>query len=325
MSDRSILRDLPTLQVFDLDEPKIYFNEGTSHFDNSKHGSYYSKSFVVEGKHESPDSIDLISNNKKLIGFLPLPFFHYFADFVSLILTVNSQEPNCEIIIDETVMLEDMSNNINFKMPNFYSFVYQMMDDLGINYRILRDTGKSVVNINNFALMNGYGHQHYAHASKKVLRYIENYIIKDHSEPFRKVYLSRKSIDNRIKSRIQDENIVEDFFESHGFEIVSVDSFSTIEEQIRFFYQAKVVCGLTGSGLTNILFTRDDQMVIELVTILGTPSHLNDNATLWHFHNFYKMIAFGKNQTLINVPNYSQNAESLVELISKHLEVLGEL
>jgi hypothetical protein len=116
--------------------------------------------------------------------------------------------------------------------------------------------------------------------------------------------------------RIDDEIKLENLFKKHGFEIVDTSIFKTIEDQIRFFDQVGVIAGLSGSGLTNLLFMRDKTTVIELSTIQIVRQKIE-----FHYH-FFLLATLWANKKYISVPNISREYGKIEYELEKMLNTL---
>jgi capsular polysaccharide biosynthesis protein len=155
--------------------------------------------------------------------------------------------------------------------------------------------------------------------------YIEKFIVDNNVEPYRKVYLSRLAGPNTPGHRIDNEEMLIKYFASIGFEHTDQNHFANINDQIKFFYETKIVCGLTGSGLTNMLFMKDFQTVIELVSLMEFPGPNDLEPIKEEIHDFYKMMAFDKKHTLINIPNMNKKHEDLTKIIGNQIDILRNL
>jgi hypothetical protein len=74
------------------------------------------------------------------------------------------------------------------------------------------------------------------------------------------IYVSRKKANKR---RCSNETEVETCLENFGFTTIHAEAF-TFSEQIQIFKNARIVCGLHGAGLSNMLFMADRAQVIEI-------------------------------------------------------------
>ena len=89
--------------------------------------------------------------------------------------------------------------------------------------------------------------------------YLTNYFGKTKPEPIKKIYISRMGMVNR---NVINETEVEQLIERYDFEVIRPQNYS-FEQQVKMFAECKVLIGLTGSGLTNMLFMQSGASVIE--------------------------------------------------------------
>lgn len=140
---------------------------------------------------------------------------------------------------------------------------------------------------------------------------IDEYVIEkftSNQEPQRKIYITRKNYKSESEpfneyeggkigyksdsERIYDEHLVEKYMESKGFDVLDIESLSSVEEQIKAMSSAAIVVGSTGTGLINQLFMKDSQVLIELRVELGqldqihriVPEYYFLSAGKQHFH-----------------------------------------
>lgn len=77
----------------------------------------------------------------------------------------------------------------------------------------------------------------------------------------KKIYISRKIARGR---KILNEGAVSSFLKDNGFVCITPESYS-FEEQVSIFSNAKVLVGIHGAGLANMLFMEPDSSVIEIL------------------------------------------------------------
>ena len=116
--------------------------------------------------------------------------------------------------------------------------------------------------------------------------------------------------------RIDNEDELEKLLRNNGFEIVDGETFTELEDQIRFFDQAKVIVALSGSGLTNSLFLREGTTVIELTT-----TQLVKKKIEFHYH-FYLIATLFTDKLYISIPNVSRKFNKIKNEIERVLKVL---
>jgi capsular polysaccharide biosynthesis protein len=79
-------------------------------------------------------------------------------------------------------------------------------------------------------------------------------------KPHRKIYISRKKAPKRF---IKNEDELHPVFLKHGYEIHYFEDYD-FATQVKLMSEAKVVAGLHGAGLTNMLFMQKGGQVLEL-------------------------------------------------------------
>ncbi len=89
--------------------------------------------------------------------------------------------------------------------------------------------------------------------------YLNYYVGSQWPVPSKKLYISRSRMKNR---RVMNEMEVEELLIQQGFQILYPEE-SNFEEQVKLFAECKVLVGLTGSGLTNMLFMQKGSAVVE--------------------------------------------------------------
>jgi hypothetical protein len=80
----------------------------------------------------------------------------------------------------------------------------------------------------------------------------------------RRVYVSRRDAKD-LRQWLSNPDEVEDLFRSRGFEIL-VMAECPLDEQIRVFREARVVAGISGAGLADVVFSRPGTHLLVLVS-----------------------------------------------------------
>lgn len=80
----------------------------------------------------------------------------------------------------------------------------------------------------------------------------------------KKIYIDRSDSKNPYRS-ILNENELKKFLKSKSYKIVKLSNLSFLD-QVKLFYNAKIIVGLHGAGFANIVFCRPKTKVIELGT-----------------------------------------------------------
>lgn len=239
--------------------------------------------------------LERVSNDRKMLLFLNPEFYHAIADTLAIILAEYRKDPMMHFIID-------MSYKDRGRITDgFVDFFVDMLNKLKIKYELVKlDNG--IILLDNFCLVVpvNYGYKRMEILAEEIQKLYGN-----HSKPERKVFISRKShgpARYRTKryydsdalmfptdNRMDDEQALETLFAKFGYEIIYPEEFETFEEQVRFFGTVKTLIGITGAGLTNMIFMKPGTSVIELSVPMGYVGDLRNFE--FTFHGIYKEMA----------------------------------
>ena len=100
-------------------------------------------------------------------------------------------------------------------------------------------------------------------------RVIERTIYEVAGPPQRRLFVIRAGTDRR---RLRDEAALAARLQRHGFEAVDPGSLPFVE-QIKLFASARIVVGVHGAGLTNMIFSRRELTLIELRAPQNTTAY----------------------------------------------------
>lgn len=95
----------------------------------------------------------------------------------------------------------------------------------------------------------------------------------------RRIYVSRRDAPKKRKW-IVNEPDVEQLFRSHGFDIIIMRD-CPLDEQVRLFKEARVVAGLNGGGLTDIVFSASGTHVIVLLSDTLIRWYAGGGRSMW--------------------------------------------
>ena len=277
------------------------------------------------------ESMSFYSDQTKMIMRLPISFYHCMHDFLGTVFHIFELDPDTLFIIDVSIPNRTpVTHKVN-------EFCFKLLDYHNVNYEKVDLTKGSSVNIDNFYIRTQRVVDH--NASNILMKYIMPFIKNQDVKPFRKVYLSRKGLTNyknkqygeefskkltrNTYNRIDDEEKLENFFLDNGFEVMIPEDFDSFEDQLNYFYEVDTIVGITGGGLTNVMFMQPGGTVIELMTTLITNvSHVNymdKTENRFGFeegqHHFYHAIAFRKNCNYFGFPNINTEADTLIKRI----------
>ena len=223
-----------------------------------------------------------------------------------------------------------------------YNSILEALDNHNIKYHIFNFEDYDVLRTNKtYSLSSMAAHINYP---KEIFDFYSFYANNKGIKPYRKVFISRKRIGERpapsnanwikIKNdnRIDDYLKVEEYFSSLGFEIVYAEDFQNFKDQFNLFYEAEIIVGTSGSGLTNGIFMQEGTTMVEILTplIVGIPPFMIDNnydlmgqepnnvntyVSVEEIHYFYNLISFHKKQKYISIPNLERKTSQIKDLI----------
>lgn len=276
---------------------------------------------MTEGRSPSTENVlDLISDTKKIL----VVFYNNIYPFlcvVDQVLFFTDLEENSDIEI-----IADIGHS-TIEYSNFSKWVSEILTVKNIKHRIIDSTKHDAMNINNFVFAGINSVKNdvlFDGLYERSLPFVKNPEVK----PFRKVFISRKEHENRrnsaIDTRCDDQKALEDIFTAKGFEICYPErDFNSFSDQVSYFYEAEVVAGLSGGGLTNTIFMQPEGKVIELLTTFKFNYGLDETITE-ELHDYYQHIAYIKKHMLISISNIDRSSQSLDDLMKK-FDVLDKL
>lgn len=291
--------------------------------------------FTLDGRACEIGSTDstydsFLSDDKKIFLNVSGSQFHLLYDTMGTIFHLFDHDPETLFILNTgEVKSQDLISNLR-------EFFFKLLDLNNVRYQVYSsDLKDNKVNARNFYRRKDHQQEMYSHkVGESISKYTRVFIKNKQVEPFRKVYLSRRvanskkditygntlpivQIPRHFFNRVDDEEMLENFFSSHGFEIVYPENFKTFEEQINFFYEVKTLISLSGAGLSNALFMQTKGNVIELFTSHWIWRNAKDNnrnvrQLREEEHFFYNSIAFEKGHEYVAVNNKEKSATDII-------------
>ena len=273
--------------------------------------SYGGHSFVEWNGEKKDKTLDLRSDVPKAI----ITIYNSIYPFLSVVDAILSfmKDPDIkdvEIIID--------TSPLGNKSTNFSNWLPEILISKNIKYKLIDSSEYEHVLINNFYII----FQGFTLKDKMFLNFYEESLdfVKNKSQkPFRKVFVSREEHDRlrniELYTRCDDQKKLEDSFRSRGFEICYPEKdFNTFSEQVSYFYECKVIAGLSGGGLANALFMRPEGKMVELLTSFKFD-YQNNGKVLEEMHGFYQHISFLQKHCLITISNIDRRASEIERLM----------
>jgi hypothetical protein len=297
-------------------EGKFVNTEKLAYFKNSEL-EFYNDTDISKFKNVT----DLISKQEKVIVRFPPQFFHVLFTTLAIILIYYKRNP------DTLFVINPVREDLNLNETSYFRYFFNLLKRKNINYIIAEASEDKPLKINNFRFFPFYP------LNKDAIEALVEVSLEhtDTVNPMRKVYLSRKKVEILKNNehlfqgedisnfsyaddeRIDNEEILIEYFSDLGFEIVCPEDFENMEEQIRFFSQTKTLVSVTTAGLSNAIFMKPQTKIIEFSIPLisgGVES----------IHDLYHSISFVKGQNYLSIPN-RKSAQGIIDIIDGNLSM----
>jgi hypothetical protein len=286
------------------------------------------------------DTDEMISEEIKVLIYVQDTVYHFFIDSLALILKIHRENPGTKFVL----YLQRARSNESIN--NFYELLFMILDGEGVNYKAISTvSGKdyaSVYKFNNYARLDARVHIHnlisfldVEYMADLALKYSKEYMnVTTDVEPFRKLYVSRGNApsslgpiaddypDYKDDIRMNDPWKVEEFFVSNGYDAFSPEKhFSSIMEQIVYMSEVKTLASITSSGLSNMIFMRPNQTIIEMQSELVQVMRFDDDEIVYptqKLHNYYSTLSFMREHTYISIPS-RRDPDKVIKTLSEGL------
>lgn len=293
---------------------------------------------------EAPEHIKLDINNSNVLNLLDKkiklfwskksgPYNTVYMGFAQIFQAFRDYK-NIKIYIDEGGFPEIYNNELYDK------FLYRFLDDLGIEYQNFNPQEYKYILADN-AIFPGWldpsieTAEELYNVYKKYFDYVEN--------PNKKAYISRKNYHDRYYGniigipytedvRMYDDEILEDYLSSKGFDIITPEhDFKTYEEQMGYFAQVKTLMAVSCSGISNSFYMKPNGNIFELLTSfivrdfgnMEIHPDLPDPRLLFRpgsemIHPIYHTMSYIKHHNYFAMPNYTRKAQDIVNRIDSN-------
>jgi hypothetical protein len=280
---------------------------------------------VIEGYVESSNasSLNLIDGKKKIVKSICNSFYHSILDDFSEILYALEKHPDHEVIIDISDIFKSLHRD-NSEWDFFNMFVKQLVED-GVSVKIVELKKYDIIYMDDFRIVEFIYES--GKKSNLVYEFFKKMVTDKDIKPTKNVFVSRgmlgmgrnyevEGLSYTNDNRMEDHEALESYFADLGYEIIHAEKFSSFQEQLDYFYSAKTMVSLTGSGLTNAAFMQPGGIMFEIVTPLvvavpfpGIPKDITDPFYVQEIHNFYKNLAYYQNHTYACVQNPNRSID----------------
>lgn len=283
--------------------------------------------------------IDLISDQPKVMVKLVGSYYHLYHDQLGEFFTQYELTPEAKFIIDITEVADfDV-------LPEYIKIFFKFLNDKKVDYISIDLRKVKQFNLNNFYYRNTETESLEINNPSVKIRNFAQHFIKDKEAPAtKKAFLSRTNFQGRDLSalikdrlpysndnRIDDEEILQEYFKSLGFDVIVPEDFKTFEDQINYFDKVNTIVSTSSSGLTNAAFMRPGSMMFELTTPLISFSSLGNGVTepesqaQEEIHHFYHMMSVSLGHGYASISNKERSAKKIIESIEANKIIKGML
>lgn len=276
-------------------------------------------------------SIDLRSDNPKLVMLLMPGISHLFLDRFALGIEWLNRNKDGHIVFaydGGQFHQKENENDLFYFFNLFNKYVKESSNNKNKCFLIKIEEHTKLV-INNYVLFKNYNVIKGKYKNVMNLKKIRDFY-SSKEKPYKKIYISRKkSVHKPIyfttgtkvtdllelhrfdDERCENEELLEEYFKGNGFEIIYPEDFKTMEEQIRFFTEVKLLICLTHSGISNMIWLPDNSNVIEVsVPIVANKEEL--------FETMWSHLAFCAQHTYTSIPSFLGTAEDVINKIENN-------
>lgn len=306
----------------------------------------------------------LASDSKKYVVMFHLPFYHFLIETLMYIFKVRSVDPDSQfVVIVDKIQRHDTRVNDLKKQIEFLSWVLKENGiKYSIIKTWDRFPNKKTRNI--YKVKNAIFLTMFEIATKISFKDITKLIDKHILDKIpaagaadKKIYMSRRSMSQpaihysqikdvseinklqgdlvtieldpeeffyRDNTRIYQEELLEEYLSSLGYEIFRAESFKTIQDQIAYMKSVKTVVAVSGSALLNILFMNPKGVVIEL-RVEELRVNLNNDKQDQLSMNImteYVGLSYAKNHLHIGIDSHDKEAATSIQKLKDLFNML---
>ncbi len=251
---------------------------------------------------------ELIINNENDIILLPniSQYHHMLFEVIGRILYLSQYSQNNKY---DVLIISDKKINYDNETITEYSAIVKLLKMLGINffdkainleeYKTIEVKNVLITEYENSVMFDKYG---------EVAKIIRNKF-KTNGSPTNNFYISRKHVSKNSLRKVLNEELIENFYKKKNYEIVYLEYLS-IKDQIDLFANAKNVVGLTGTGLSNVIFAHKDAKFLEIRNYSG-----------YYNNDHQRAASFCDIDYNILITQDTQDANIIIPKLEKYYEV----
>lgn len=236
---------------------------------------------------------ELLSDELKVLICIEDRMYHFLADHLPLIYKLYRLNPDIRFVLYINKSIKELDVNI------FQDCLFDVLHSLDAKYTVIENDPDSdyspVYKIANYITTDQRVFGHNQNLSlldvRDAINYVKDLYLSDIEpvEPFRKIYLARTFSDRELGSirstddgytddiRMYEEEALSNYFKEAGLEIVYPElRFKNLRDQIQFMSEVKTLVAVTASGLSNGLFMKPGQKIIEILAEVVTVRTLDE-------------------------------------------------
>lgn len=128
--------------------------------------------------------------------------------------------------------------------------------------------------------------------------------------------LVRANHQYKFCTRIDDEQLLENYLKNLGFEVLIPEDFNSYQAQLDYISEAKILASITSSGLYGAYALNPEATVVEFVTPFGeTDATGNLIAHTTSLEDCYRAIALTQGNRYVPISNLNCRAEDIISQI----------
>lgn len=285
-----------------------FFHEETYYkeFKSDPFGFHFTQLVLGTAPAKEEDRIlNLISDNKKTYVLCYASIYPFLLQLDTLLRFYEDQSK-----IDDVELIIDI---VAIKNRNYGAWISEIFNNKKIRHRIVDSSEYDYLNVNNFVEIKNQDFEQngiFRNLYNNTLSFVSNNPVQ---QPFRKVLISRKITPNiwYDEKRIDDHEKLEKIFIDNGFEICYPEEFKTFSEQVTYFNETKVLCGISGGGLTNSIFMQSGGKILELTTSYKFDYILPNGIDVEELHEYYLHIAWHRKHLITTLSNIDRKVDEI--------------
>lgn len=265
--------------------------------------------FISPEQLKQTNGINFCSDEIKIIVPILNEFFHFYAENFAELLFYYKLYPEINVVIVSNVFnltLENILTKSHLRM--FFHFLH----DNNISYTIIDINHLSGSAIKNYiAISNGSDTKD---QGNMLFELAQKYVKENNQK--NKVYIRT--------DRVKNEEVLEKYLMSFGFDIFYPEKFNSFFDQMNYFYNSNIVISATSAGLVNSSFMKSESTVIELITPIRHATTENET-THYEIHNIYNIISIQRNHRYIAISNIDKDASDIIKMLEKDNALINML